>query len=132
MPTEYIAPSLCITTLTGMVDREALEEWLVQLMELEEDRFLVGFHQQVQKEHEKAWHDCHIKLCTFKINDLVLLYDSKFTKFRGKFLMHWLGPYIVKEITYGGAVQLVKLNGEPFLGKLNGSMLKPYTGDLAK
>jgi len=45
MPMEYIMPSLRITDFTGMVDREALEERLAQRME------------QVQKEHEKAWHD---------------------------------------------------------------------------
>lgn len=118
-------PSLCIASLTDMADREALEEWLAQLMELEEDRFLVGFHQQVQKECEKAWHDRHIKLCTFKVNDLVLLYNRNFTKFN----MHWLWPYIVKEIIDGSTVQHAKLNGEPFLGKVNGSRLKLYTRD---
>jgi len=56
----------------------------------------------------------HIKLCTFKVNDLVLLYDNKFTNFLGKFQMHWLGPYVVKEIMDGGTVQLMKLNGEVF------------------
>jgi len=60
----------------------------VQLTELKEDRFLAGFHQQVQKELEKSLHDQHIKLHTFKINDLVLLYDNKFAKFLGKFQMH--------------------------------------------
>ena len=54
-------------------------------MEIKEDHFLVGFYQEVQKKHEKAWHDCHIKLRTFKVKDLVLLYDSKFTKFPCKF-----------------------------------------------
>ena len=43
--------------------------------------------------------------------------------------MHWLGPYVVKEVTDRGAVQRVKLNGEPFSGKVNGNRLKPYTGD---
>jgi len=34
--------------------------------------------------------------------------------------MHWLGPYVIKEITDGRAAQLVKLNGEPFpLGSYN-------------
>lgn len=47
MPMEYIVPSLRITTFTGMEDHKALEEWLAQLMELEEDRFLAGLHQQV-------------------------------------------------------------------------------------
>jgi len=54
-------------------------------MECEEDRFLAGFHQQLQKEREKSWHDRHIKLRMFKVNDLVLFYDRMFTKFQGKF-----------------------------------------------
>lgn len=89
---------------------------------------MVGFHQQVQKECKKLWHDHHIKLCTLKVDDFVLLNDSKFTKFPGKFQMHWLGPYIVKEITNDGVVQHTKLNGEPFLGRVNGSKLKLYMG----
>ena len=38
------------------------------------------------------------------VNDLVLLYDSKFTKFLDKLHMHWLGPYIIKEIIDGCGV----------------------------
>jgi hypothetical protein len=30
-------------------------------MELEEDRIMVGFHQEVQKSKDKPWHDRHIK-----------------------------------------------------------------------
>ena len=41
---------------------------------------------------------------TFKVGDLVLLYESKFVKFPGKFCMHWLGPYQVKHVTSGSAV----------------------------
>eukprot|EP00253_Pinus_taeda_P030377 PITA_30377 len=104
MPMEYIVPSLYIVAFTGITDRVALEERLAQLAELEEERFMAGFHQQVQKQWEKAWHDQHIKLCTFKANDLVLLYENNFDKFPGKFRMHSLGPYIIKEITDSGAV----------------------------
>ena len=91
---------------------------------------MARFHQQVQKQHEKAWHDHHIKVRTFKKNDLVLLYDSKFEKFPRKLRMHWLGPYVIKEVTDGGAVQLAKLNGDSFLERVNGSCLKLYTGGL--
>jgi hypothetical protein len=45
------------------------------LVELEEDIFIAGFHQQVQKEREKAYHDRHIKKKEFKQGDLVLVYD---------------------------------------------------------
>ena len=56
----------------------------------------------------------------------MLLYDSKFAKFPSKFCMHWLGPYQVKHVTNGGAVQLVKLNDEVFPTLVNGSRLKLY------
>jgi len=39
----------------------------------------------------------------------------------------YLAITIIKEITDGGVVQLVKLNGDPFPGRVNGSRLKPYT-----
>ena len=64
------------------------------------------------------------------MNDLVLLYDSKYDKFLEKFRMHWLGPYVIKNITDDGVVQLVKLNGDPFPRKVNGSRLKLYIGRL--
>lgn len=64
----------------------------------------------------------------FKKYDLILLYDSKFAKFPGKLCMHWLGPYVVKEVTDAGVVQLAKLNGDPFLGRVNGNRLKLYMG----
>eukprot|EP00253_Pinus_taeda_P024470 PITA_24470 len=44
IPMEYIVPSLCIA-LIGMTDCGSLEERIAQLAELEEDRFLAGFHQ---------------------------------------------------------------------------------------
>jgi len=40
MSMEYIMPSLHIATFTNMANREALEEQLVQLMEIDEDDFL--------------------------------------------------------------------------------------------
>ena len=56
----------------------------------------------------------------------MLLYDSKFMKFLGKFKTHWKGPYIIQKVTDGGAVQLAKLNGELIPSMINGSRLKTY------
>jgi hypothetical protein len=74
-------------------------------MIMEEDSILVGFHQQVQKERNKAWHDRHINKKTFKEGDLVLMYDNKSIQHLGKLRMHWLGPYDeVNNFTDGGVV----------------------------
>ena len=126
MAMEYIVPSLSITTATGMNDVEALEECIIQLIHLEEDRFVAGFHQHVEKDQQKAWHDRHIKNRQFTQGDLVLLYDSKFMKHPGKLQMHWLGPYIVHSITSGGVFQLQKLDGAVLPKLVNGSHLQPY------
>ena len=88
MPMEYIVPSLRITAATGMDDAEALEERIGQLIQLEEDRFIIGFHQRVLKDRQKAWHDRHIKKKQFAEGDLVLLYNNKFMKHPGKLRMH--------------------------------------------
>ena len=61
MPMEYIIPSLQISAFTDMDDPAIIIERLKQILELEEDRFVAGFQQQVQKAREKAWHDRHIK-----------------------------------------------------------------------
>ena len=123
---EYIVPSLLITMETGMDDVEALEERIVQLIQLEKDCLILGFHQQVAKGREKAWHDRHIKKINFVEGYLVLLYNSKFIKHLGKFQTHWLGSYLVHSITYGGVVQLQQLDGVVLSTLVNGSRLKPY------
>jgi hypothetical protein len=126
VPMEYLVPSLRIVAFTDMDDTGVVRERLAQLVELEEDRFIAGFHQQVQKEREKAYHDRHIKKKAFKQGDLVLMYDSKFIRHPGKFRTHWLGPYEIAYVTEGGVVQLKTLKGEWKEGLVNGSRLKLY------
>jgi hypothetical protein len=44
VPMEYLAPSLRIVAFTDMDDTGTVQERLAQLVELEEDIFIVGFH----------------------------------------------------------------------------------------
>jgi hypothetical protein len=66
VPMEYLVPSLRIYSFTDMDDTGTIRENISQLVELEEDIFIAGFHQQVQKEREKPNHDRHIKNKVFK------------------------------------------------------------------
>ena len=50
MPMEYIVPRLRIVAATDMDDEAALKECMVQLIQLEEDRFTTRFHQRVEKD----------------------------------------------------------------------------------
>jgi hypothetical protein len=63
---EFIVPSLCIVALVELTYSGAMEKRLSELVELEEDQFVVGFHQQVQKAHKKSWHDRNIKQKNFQ------------------------------------------------------------------
>ena len=58
-PSIYIGNSTC-TTYDGSV-----EESLVQLMQLEESRFLVDFHQNVEKARHNVCHDNQIRNTIF-------------------------------------------------------------------
>jgi hypothetical protein len=44
VPLNYLIPSLCIATITNMTEEGVAWERLDQLMELEEDMILEGFH----------------------------------------------------------------------------------------
>jgi hypothetical protein len=44
VPMEYVVPSLIIATFTSMDDTSTIQDRLAQLVELEEDRFIAGFH----------------------------------------------------------------------------------------
>ena len=126
MQIEFILPSLRIAVVIDILDSGAIEERLSQLVQLEEDWFVTGFHQQVQKEREKAWHDRHIKQKKFQVGDLVLLHDNKFMQHPWKFRMHWLGPYVIQQLIETFDAQLETLNGEVLEGMVNGSWLKIY------
>ena len=126
IPLEYIVPSLKIVVIIEMTNVGTIEERLSQLVQLEEDSFLADYHQFVEKEWQRAWHECHTNFKQFQIEDLVLLYDNKFLKHPGKFRTHWLGPSVIIHITERGVVQLQKLDGTPFNRLVNGSRLKPY------
>jgi hypothetical protein len=49
VPVEFLTPSLFIAQATKMTDDDSLVVWVEELMELEEVRFLVYFHQTMEK-----------------------------------------------------------------------------------
>jgi hypothetical protein len=108
-----------------MSEDESVAQRLVELQELEETRFLVEFHQSVEKERQQSWNDRHINTKTFSQGDKVLLYESRNQKHPGKLCMHWLGPFIVSEIQPFGAVRITQLDGMLWPRWVNGARLKP-------
>ena len=64
---EYIVSSLRIVMITKMIDVDDVEERLLQLMQLEEERFVVGYHQNDEKERQNVWHDRHNNKKQFQV-----------------------------------------------------------------
>jgi hypothetical protein len=54
VPLEFPVPSLCVATITNMSERGTIQEKLNQLMGMEEDRIISGFHQEVNKSRDKS------------------------------------------------------------------------------
>ena len=54
VPAEFLIPSLYIAQATKMSDDTSVAEWLHELWDLDEHRFLADFHQTVEKQRQKA------------------------------------------------------------------------------
>ena len=123
---EYIVQNLRIAALIEMTDVDVVKQILSQLIQIEEERFIADFHQNIENQRQKSWHDHHINTKHFKVVGLVLMYENKIFKHPGKLKIHWLGPYVIAHITDTGAVKLHKLDGTPLTGMINFIQLKPY------
>jgi hypothetical protein len=79
----------------------------------------------IQKQ-QKMYYDSKLESKIFNLNDLVLLYDSRFQKFPSKFKMKWLGPYRVLKSYSNGSVELQDFVGTVHSTRYNGYRLKKY------
>ena len=73
---KFITPSLYIAQIKNVSEEELVAQRLMELQEPEETRFLADFHQSVEKERHKSWHDIHINTKVFAQGDKVTLYDN--------------------------------------------------------
>jgi hypothetical protein len=77
----------------------------LQLCELEELRQDAYLSSKIYKEKKKKIHDKHILRKEFQPGESMLVYDSRFHLFPGKFKSRWYGPCIVKRVFPNGAVE---------------------------
>jgi hypothetical protein len=47
VPLEFLIPILCVASIAQMIEHKMIQERLHQLLEMEEDQILAGFHQKV-------------------------------------------------------------------------------------
>ena len=80
------------------------QQCLLQLNQLDEfKRDVVQQNALVQQKCRKLFDKLTEKM-QFQPSDWVLLYDSKFKHFKGKFHTRWMGPYEVIKVFENGGV----------------------------
>ncbi|GJW84262.1 hypothetical protein Tco_0157407 [Tanacetum coccineum] len=97
----------------------------MQLNELAELRDGTYESTRIYKERTKKWHDSRFHGDKdFKVEDQVLLYNSRLKMYPGKLKSKWSGPNIDKTVYPHGAIEITDKDGFSF--KVNGQRLKKY------
>jgi hypothetical protein len=96
----------------------------LQLCELEEIGNDAYSSAKIYKEKKKGIHDRHILRREFSKGEKVLVYDSRYHLFPGKFKSRWYGPCIVRKVLGNGAVEIQNSTGG--ISLVNGQRLKHY------
>ncbi|CAM8948676.1 unnamed protein product [Rhodiola kirilowii] len=100
------------------------EKRLLQLNELDEIRLDSYESSKIYKERTRRWHDKLILKRQFSVGDKVLLFNSKYKLFPGKFKSRWFGPYKIHRVFDDGHLELVDNQDNIF--KANGQRVKIY------
>ena len=119
-------PSLQIA-IHVLPDTTELEEWLLHLEHLDEQRRDALTANQAHKNRVKAQYDKSVKPRIFSEGELVLLWDQdKEPLGAGKFKAMWLGPYVMSKVLSKGAYELMDYDGNKLPEPRNGLYLKKY------
>ncbi|CAM8903156.1 unnamed protein product [Rhodiola kirilowii] len=100
------------------------EKRLLQLNELDEIRLDSYESSRIYKEKTRRWHDKLILKKQFSVGDKVLLFNSKYKLFPGKFKSRWFGPYKIHRVFDDGHLELV--DNQENIFKANGQRVKIY------
>jgi hypothetical protein len=126
LPIECHIPSLKLVVQL-LPDTYPLEERLVYLEKLNEQRCDVALANTAHKHKVKCQYDRSVCPWIFSEGDLVLVCDQdKDPPGAGKFKPMWFGPFIIKELLKKGAYHLVDFEGNALVEPRNGLYLKKY------
>ena len=111
LPIQFLVPTLRVATSLEWTGHE-LSNRIEHLEKLDESRLQAIAGMYAEKRRQKRWHDKNVHSKEFQHGDLVLLYTLK--KQKRKLKMRGLGPFVINEITNGGAVRLETLDVNPW------------------
>ncbi|CAM8920924.1 unnamed protein product [Rhodiola kirilowii] len=103
------------------------EKRILQLNELDEIRLDSYESSRIYKEKNRRWHDKLILKKQFSVGDKVLLFNSRYKLFPGKFKSKWSRPYKIHKVFDDGHLELIGNEGNVF--KANGQRVKIYHAD---
>jgi hypothetical protein len=126
LPIDCELPTLC-TSINLFPDTAPMEQCLLTLESLDEDRRYSLQHNEEAKKWSKFTFDRHVNILSFNKGDLVLSYDiSHDTLGHGKFDSLWCDPFIIQHFLTKGAYILVSPKGSPLKEPVNGFYLKKF------
>jgi hypothetical protein len=126
LPIECEIPTLR-TAIELLPDTAPMEQRLLNLESLDEDRRSSLQNNEAAKKWSKATFDRHVNLRSFNEGDLVLAYDiAHDTLGHGKFESLWHGPYIIQHCLTKGTYILASPEGHPLKEPVNGLYLKKF------
>jgi hypothetical protein len=125
MPVEFEVPTYQTLIAERLSPESSLSPRLQEIEKLEEDRFFSLDETYKQQFFRKLRYDQKMKPVKIE-GDWVLMYDSRFKKFKGKLHTRWLGLFKVKKIYGNGSLDLLTIKDEPLETRINGSRVKLY------
>jgi hypothetical protein len=126
LPIECEIPTLC-TAIELLPDIVPMEQRLLHLYLLDEDRRYSLQNNELAKKWSKSTFDCHVNLLSFNEGDLFLAYDITHDNVsHGKFKSLWNGPYIIQHYLIKGAYILASPEGYPLKEPVNRLYLKKF------
>lgn len=126
MPIELEIKILKMATRLNLCLDKAQQTQLEQLHQLDEYRQEAVLRMELVQNQRKKWHDVHLRSKTFEPGKRVLLYDSRYNNFLGKFQIKWMGPYQIQQVFQNGTVQLQSIDGSDSTFRVNGYRLREY------
>jgi hypothetical protein len=103
----------------------------LQILELEEIRLDAYENSRIYKDKTKALHDKLIKSKSLKINDKVLVFNTRHKLHPGKLKSRWVGPFVITKVCDNGVYEVTSEQTEKTF-KVNGHRLKLYYGNFDK
>ena len=127
LPIELEIPSLRVILENEVNEIDWVQNRYNELALLDERRLKAMEHIRAYQKRMARAFDKRVKPRDIKVGDLVLKVKppNQFSPL-GKWAPMWIGPYVVKKIFSGGAMELTDLDGNPFVHPVNGDKLRRY------